>query len=269
MLWLPLSLLVLSALAHASRLQPRIMGGRTASKGEYPFVVYMHNGAEKTFCGGSIIGQQWILTAAHCIKTAKANDITVAKVVVHPQYNDNSMVNDIAMLQLSTNITWSDSVQPIDIDTASVTALGWGFTSPTGKSASKDLKEGPLTTPVHTQFNGNNGKRICVAGDTGTDTCPGDSGGPLIRQVNGKNMLLGITSFGTAGPGASITVNCGGAGMVSLFTHANAFLSYIQTTTRFDESQFNSSGAASHFSKHSLSSSLLVIIGITVAATLF
>ncbi|KAJ1946799.1 hypothetical protein FBU59_001955 [Linderina macrospora] len=238
------------------------MGGSTASKGEYPFIVYLHNGAEKTFCGGSIIGQQWILTAAHCIKTATAKDLNVyvgqynynldaskatkvTKVVVHPQYNDNSMVNDIAVLQLSSNITWSSSAQPINIDTASigdgiqVTALGWGFTSPTGKSASKDLKEGKMTTlsvaqcgKKDTQFNGNNGKRICVSGDTGTDTCPGDSGGPLIRQVNGKNVLLGITSFGTAGPGNAITVNCGGSGMVSLFTHAYAFLSFIQTNTK-------------------------------------
>ncbi|KAI8326512.1 trypsin-like serine protease [Martensiomyces pterosporus] len=240
-------------------LAPRIMGGSTASKGAYPFIVYLHNNAEHTFCGGSILSSQWVVTAAHCIKTAKISDIDVyvgqynynldtskatglVEMHVHPQYNDASMVNDIALLRLSKPI--SSNASPIEIDTGSVgdgitvTALGWGFTSPTGKTASQDLKQGDLTTlstaqcqQKDTKFTGNNGPRICVAADRGTDTCPGDSGGPLIRKVNGRNKLLGITSFGTAGPGQQITVNCGGSGMISLFTHVNSFTSFIQSAT--------------------------------------
>ncbi|KAJ2814045.1 hypothetical protein FBU31_007372 [Coemansia sp. 'formosensis'] len=238
---------------------PRIMGGSNAAKGAYPFVVYLYNANEKTYCGGSIISDTWILTAAHCIKTATANDISVfigeityninpsqgakvAEVHSHPQYNDQTMVNDISLLKLSKAIT-DKNAGTISIDTTSVgdgiavTALGWGFTSPTGSTPAQTLQQGSLKTlsqaqcsQKDTKFNGNNGARICVAGDTGTDTCPGDSGGPLIRKVGGNNVLVGITSFGTAGPGQQITASCGGAGMVSLFTHPYYFMSFINST---------------------------------------
>ncbi|KAI9501895.1 hypothetical protein GGI26_000259 [Coemansia sp. RSA 1358] len=242
-------------------LKPRILGGTTTNKSDYPFIVYLHNAAEKTFCGGSIISADWILTAAHCIKTAKASDIavyigqadynpdpskasSVSSITTHPGYDDSTMVNDLSLLKLSSPITSSGNSSTISIDSTSVgdgvtvTALGWGYTSPTGSSASTQLKKGDLKTlskaecsPKDSKFTGNNGATICVAADTGTDTCPGDSGGPLIRQVDGKNVLVGITSFGTAGSGQSITVNCGGNGMVSLFTHAYYYESFINSTT--------------------------------------
>ncbi|KAJ2359384.1 hypothetical protein GGF43_000002 [Coemansia sp. RSA 2618] len=246
------------------------MGGTQADYSKYSFIVYMYNQADKTFCGGSFISDTWILTAAHCIKSASASDIfvfigqseygldmskatNVAEIKNHPQYDDSSMVNDISLLRLGSAVS-SNKVSTITIDTSSVgdgtkvTALGWGYTEPNGSQASKQLKKGDMTTlskekcgAIDTKFNGNDGPRICVAADTGTDTCPGDSGGPLIRQVGGKNVLVGITSFGTAGAGQSLTVNCGGQGMISIFTHANYFKSFIDSTTGGDLRQIEGS----------------------------
>ncbi|KAJ2311648.1 hypothetical protein IWW54_002524 [Coemansia sp. RSA 2705] len=245
---------------HGNNLLPRIMGGSQADYNKYPFIVYLYNQADKTFCGGSIISDVWILTAAHCIKSASSSDITVfvgqaeyaldmskgskvAEVNNHPQYDDSTMENDISLLRLESSIS-NGKVSTINIDTTSVgdgtkvTALGWGYTEPNGSQASKQLKKGDMTTlskekcgSIDSKFTGNDGPRICVAADTGTDTCPGDSGGPLIREVGGKTVLTGITSFGTAGSGQSITVNCGGQGMISIFTHANYFKSFIDSTT--------------------------------------
>ncbi|KAJ1668464.1 hypothetical protein IW140_000295 [Coemansia sp. RSA 1813] len=245
----------------SSNLRPRILGGSDASKSDYPFIVYLQNTAEKTFCGGSIISEDWVLTAAHCIKTASASDIkvyigqaeynpdpskatAVSSITTHPGYDDSSMVNDLSLLKLAKPITTSGNSSTISVDTTSVgdgvtvTALGWGYTSENGSSASKNLKKADLKTlsqaecgAKDTKFTGNNGARICVAADTGSDTCPGDSGGPLIRQVNGQNELVGVTSFGTAGAGQSISVSCGGPGMVSLFTHVNYYKSFIDSTT--------------------------------------
>ncbi|KAJ2507014.1 hypothetical protein IWW47_001305 [Coemansia sp. RSA 2052] len=274
--------LILTALLPAAKampfgtgsLLPRILGGSEAKKSDYPFVVYLYNGGLKTFCGGSIISDTWILTAAHCIKTATANDISVfigqgtysidpskaAKVAElhnHPQYNDQTMVNDISLLKLASPITNKDA-GTIEIDTTNVgdgvavSALGWGFTSASGSTPSQQLKKGDFNTlsraqcsQKDTKFDGNNGPRICVAGDTGTDTCPGDSGGPLIRKVGGNNVLVGITSFGTAGPGQQITASCGGKGMVSLFTHPNYFMSFIKSTTGGDLRQIQASNNTS------------------------
>ncbi|KAJ2783730.1 hypothetical protein GGI15_002480 [Coemansia interrupta] len=245
---------------HGGSLLPRILGGSDANKKDYPFIVYMSNSADSSYCGGSIISDQWILTAAHCIKSASAGDIkvyigkadynpdpskavSVAEVHNHPQYDDSTMVNDISLLRLSSSISESNAAT-IDIDTSTVgdgttvTALGWGYTSETDTTPSTSLKKVDLTTlsqaqcgSKDTKFTGNDGERICVASDNGKATCPGDSGGPLIRKVGGKNKLVGITSFGTAGPGQAVTVNCGGAGMVSLFTHASYFKTFIDTTT--------------------------------------
>ncbi|KAJ2799886.1 Tryptase gamma [Coemansia guatemalensis] len=265
-LWLLYSLSIVSYVCalpsgkHSSNLMPRIMGGSNADFSKYPFIVYLYNEADKTFCGGSIISDQWVLTAAHCIKSASTSDLLVyvgqaeynldtskgtkvSKIHNHPEYNDQSMVNDVSLLRLESPVT-SDKATTITIDTTSVgdgetlTALGWGYTSPTGTTASKQLQKGDLKTlskeqcgSIDTNFNGNDGPRICVAADAGPDTCPGDSGGPLIREVGGKNVLVGITSFGTAGSGQSITSNCGGKGMVSIFTHANYFKSFIDSST--------------------------------------
>ncbi|KAJ2497970.1 hypothetical protein GGH96_004685 [Coemansia sp. RSA 1972] len=239
---------------------PRIMGGSDADYSKYPFIVYLYNQADKSFCGGSIISDSWILTAAHCIKQASASDILVfigqaeynldtskgtkiAAVANHPQYNDATMENDISLIRLQSAIT-NKQVSTIALDTSSVgdgtkvTALGWGYTSPTSTQASKQLKLGDLKTlsreqcgSIDTKFTGNDGARICVAADEGADTCPGDSGGPLVRQVGGKTVLVGITSFGTSGPGQAVTANCGGKGMISIFTHANYFKSFIDSTT--------------------------------------
>ncbi|KAJ2760279.1 hypothetical protein IWQ57_006346, partial [Coemansia nantahalensis] len=229
-----LALLALPAVSQAATLNRRIMGGTNANHKDYKFLIYLYNSADKTYCGGSIIDTNWIITAAHCIKKASVNQITVfigqgdyeldmskgtkiAAVHGHPQYNDQSMANDIALIKLQKPVA-GKNVAVIAIDNGSIadgeklTALGWGYTSPSGTKPSKKLQKGELTAisqkqcaKAHTTFAGNNGPQVCVAADAGPDTCPGDSGGPLIRSQNGANVLTGITSFGTTGPGKPIT----------------------------------------------------------------
>jgi hypothetical protein len=100
--------------------QLKIVGGRAARRGDWGWQIQLRRNGN-FLCGGSLINSQWIVTASHCIEgylnpssysvtlgstylnspnsfTVKRN---VVRVIMHESYDDNSMVNDIALLKLS------------------------------------------------------------------------------------------------------------------------------------------------------------------------
>ena len=134
----------------------RIIGGDKASENEYPWQAYLvikkHNG-KKISCGGSLISNQHILTAAHCTEHASeggisaflgehdiryklGHDVTISKVTDHPDYNPSNLDNDLSILTLASAVTFSPSVLPVCLpgyvnksyqgEVATVT--GWGNT---------------------------------------------------------------------------------------------------------------------------------------------
>ena len=144
---------------------------------EYPWQVglvypgYPGSDGITPWCGGSIISAQHILTAAHCTQeplssylqvslgehdtTDTAADIrTVSRITNHPQFNPDNGLNNIAILTLSSPITFSRAMSPVCLpadpspsyagDTATVT--GWGRTSPDTEGPLADsLQEVELT----------------------------------------------------------------------------------------------------------------------------
>ncbi|XP_073988611.1 trypsin-1-like isoform X2 [Rhodnius prolixus] len=135
----------------------RIIGGTDATPGEFPWIVSITRRGGH-FCGGTLLNNKWVLTAAHCLCTgndvlgaaelkvtvgghdlreSRGRNIPVANLLVHPDYICSRYVNDIALLELDGTLSWSDSVRPACLPTGvtetysdeRAIAAGWGWTS--------------------------------------------------------------------------------------------------------------------------------------------
>lgn len=127
-----IALLVLGAagIAQAAERAPRVVGGSDALISDAPWQAYVRIGS--AYCGGVVIADRWILTAAHCLDTAddndafdlaSANDVSVytgtaeingvgfssfqssvAAIYANSNYDKTTFSNDIALIKLSTDI---------------------------------------------------------------------------------------------------------------------------------------------------------------------
>jgi len=225
--------------------QQSIVGGKAASLGEFPWAVFLgrrdkKSGDIEVRCGGSLISNNAILTAAHCFDNkekwwpkfvrlgeldwtdkndgAEHQDIDIAKVIKHPEYNISTNKNDIAILHLRKNVNYDKgTVRPVCLPTDysgpgkieglknDPVAIGWGRLSTTGAQAQTLQKVAvPLVKNAicnkawgdHRWGPINSDSQIC-AGTGETDTCTGDSGGSLLsNELSPRYSIIGITSFG-------------------------------------------------------------------------
>lgn len=201
-----------------------IVGGQPADKYEYPWqAALLTEGGG--FCGGTLVADQWIVTAFHCIDengmTAflHAHDLSdatgaiavgVSEIKLLP--NSGVPIYDIALLKLQNAVSFSDELYPAclvgpDFEYQGgndVVTSGWG--SMTGLNGTisiilQELETELVDQSVCADFAGGpsqyNEELIICAGLPGTGVCPGDSGGPLIESVYDHAHLIGVTSFVT------------------------------------------------------------------------
>ncbi|XP_077648740.1 coagulation factor XI isoform X5 [Urocitellus parryii] len=215
-----------------TKIKPRIVGGTASVQGEWPWQVTLHVmlPIQRHLCGGSIIGNQWILTAAHCFYGIESPKILrvysgivnqseikegssffgVQEIIIHDQYEMAESGYDIALLKLETTINYTDSQRPICLPSkgdrnviyTDCWVTGWGYRKLRDKIQNTLQKAKiPLVSneECQTRYRGHKitNKMICAGyQEGGKDACKGDSGGPLSCKHNEVWHLVGITSWG-------------------------------------------------------------------------
>jgi len=217
----------------------RIVGGNEVNPNyRLPYQAFVYMPQLPRGCGGTIVNKRYIITAAHCTeyKGATITNVKVAigehnmcdgvtneggswisakRVINHPNYHRYD--NDIAVLELSEDITFTANIKPACLPTSATkdysnlaaTISGWGGTigwAPPGPKPQQPrqctLKESvvKVLSPTSQKCRSEIGTRastikLCAWAE-GTDACQGDSGGPLTVAENGKVTLIGVTSYG-------------------------------------------------------------------------
>jgi trypsin len=224
----------------------RIVGGVEADRNEFPFIVDMRRGSH--YCAGSIISEEWVVTAAHCSQglpsaytlTAGDHNIDlvegteqtrqVVQIIVHPSYGRPFQYeNDIALMKVSPPFEFNDVVGPVILPelnfapTAVATVTGWGALSQGGPSPSVLMKvDVPYVDDIacNASYTGDIASTMICYGEGGKDSCQGDSGGPIVC---GADMALcGIVSWGQG---------CAQPGYPGVYTETSWYGEWIRTAT--------------------------------------
>lgn len=254
----------------------RIYGGENADIDEFPWLAMLqyenHRQELKFSCGGSLINNRYVATAAHCVvgevEKKEGNlisirlgeydtttdidcieldeericadppiDVPVEEKLPHPDYNELSKLNDIALLRLNRDILYTDFIQPVCLplpDFRSSAAgdvnfvTGFGRTLQGSRSAIKQklgikvYDHDRCRAKFATKKSDITPKQLCAGGDFAKDSCHGDSGGPLMK-LQKVWTLEGIVSYGN---------RCGLEDWPGVYTRVLAYMDWIRATIR-------------------------------------
>ncbi|KAM6918882.1 vitamin K-dependent protein C [Xenentodon cancila] len=211
-------------------LLPWMVGGEVGKKGESPWQVLVLNARGEFHCGGVLIDENWVLTAAHCLDkslrfSVRLGDyerlrdegteilLKVAKAFKHPNYNSRTVDNDIGLLRLQTPAPFSKYIVPVclpsrpmaervlHLNGTATVVTGWGRDDSGKYSSALNVIKVPLVNHsicsdmMYPHVLSDN---VLCAGILGKsiDACEGDSGGPMVTLYRKTWFLVGLVSWG-------------------------------------------------------------------------
>ncbi|KAM5288082.1 coagulation factor VII [Ctenodactylus gundi] len=234
----------------------RIVGGRNCRDGECPWQALLVNEENEGFCGGTILSEYHILTAAHCLHQAKRFTVRVgdrdtekeegneashevAAIIKHNRFVLETYDFDIAVLRLRTPITFRRNVAPAclprrDWAEATLMAQKTGIVSGFGRTHEKGRLSNTLKMLEVPYVDRNTCKlsssftitqnMFCAGYDAELeDACQGDSGGPHVTRFRDTYFVTGIVSWGEG---------CARKGKYGVYTKVAAFLRWIERSMR-------------------------------------
>ena len=235
----------------------KITGGTNAVISDFPWQVFVES--DVFTCGGSIISDQWIITAAHCTRdeynvkippsgmdvivgannprnSLQGKRYLVSEVIEHESFDISTLNNDIALLKLKEPVDFPNAVPIKLISAKDATAgatdpgvmswvTGYGVTQVDPVVYPSTLQKVQL--PIVSNAQASLVWKEIAATDImagyrngNKDACSGDSGGPMVVSVNGENKLAGLVSWGST--------NCDTYGA---YTRISLFESWITQKT--------------------------------------
>ncbi|XP_023031153.1 trypsin I-P1 [Drosophila willistoni] len=240
------------------KIEPKIVGGHDITIGQAAYTVSVRLTAndKRSFgsghlCGGVVISQRLVATAAHCCVNSATGKYRTAgeyvlvmgstylrssdsntqsyylqELIVHAEYNHSSLTNDIALMFINGYIPWnSNTVKALPLNTVALSSgtscvvTGWGLLTEGGTASSNTLQLATVPIVSYTQcqigYTTVPRSQVCAGYMTGgIDACQGDSGGPLACN----DQLVGIVSYG---------YGCANIGFPGVYTNVSYYHSWI------------------------------------------
>uniref|UniRef100_A0A3P9LB70 Vitamin K-dependent protein C n=1 Tax=Oryzias latipes TaxID=8090 RepID=A0A3P9LB70_ORYLA len=234
-------------------LLPWMLGGEVGKKGESPWQVVVLNARGNFHCGGVLINRNWVLTAAHCLENnlqfaVRLGDyellrkegtevmLKVVKAFKHPNYNRETVDNDIALLRLMTPAPFNSYIAPIclpgramaervlHLNGTTTVVTGWGKDDSGKYSSALNVIKVPLVSHsvcAQQMLPYTISENVLCAGILGQriDACEGDSGGPMVTLYHGTWFLVGLVSWGEG---------CGQIDRLGIYTKVSNYNDWIK-----------------------------------------